>query len=246
MLTRANALGWAPFEELTATQINTVDSQLPNAVDGVAGGDYDPTEWIQLLGVNNRGIKWMDPTWPALEVREQIFYRPFVPVSMTAWGASADNWLLAGSNADWRVPVGHGGAIQQNYVDTAGSPNVPTITFDLGCLPDGCSAKAVGVVIYQETASAGAIASPPQLQAFKKSVSADGAPANPSGHVTATASATYNQANTVLEATFTPQNLDGFKLFGTLYGEAGANAQDDMRILCVYLKANVSFLRYGG
>lgn len=45
---RANPLGWAPFELLLSTQMNVIDSQMPFALDGAAGGVYTLTGGIEL------------------------------------------------------------------------------------------------------------------------------------------------------------------------------------------------------
>lgn len=54
-LVRANPAGWALFELLTSTQMNAVDSQLPYALDGNAGGTYTPTAELELDGTNIAG-----------------------------------------------------------------------------------------------------------------------------------------------------------------------------------------------
>jgi len=50
---RANPPGWALFELLTSSQMNTVDSQMPFALDGRDGGTYTPTA---LLTWNERVV----------------------------------------------------------------------------------------------------------------------------------------------------------------------------------------------
>lgn len=47
---RANPPGWALFELLTSAQMNIIDSQIPFALDGQAGGSYTPTASIELDG----------------------------------------------------------------------------------------------------------------------------------------------------------------------------------------------------
>lgn len=44
---RANALGWADYETLTATQANTIDINISRAVDGYAGGVYAPSSTLE-------------------------------------------------------------------------------------------------------------------------------------------------------------------------------------------------------
>jgi hypothetical protein len=47
---RANSLGWGLFELLTSTQMNTIDSQMPYALDGRDGGSYAQAAGITLVG----------------------------------------------------------------------------------------------------------------------------------------------------------------------------------------------------
>lgn len=47
---RANPPGWALFELLLSSQMNTIDSQMPFALDGQGGGTYSPTAGINLIG----------------------------------------------------------------------------------------------------------------------------------------------------------------------------------------------------
>lgn len=49
-LTRANGSDWAFNDELTFAQINHIDSQLPFAIDGNAGGTYAPSGLISIGG----------------------------------------------------------------------------------------------------------------------------------------------------------------------------------------------------
>lgn len=50
MLTNPKPLGWAYGETLTSTQMNSFGTQLPYAVDGNAGGTYEPTNPIIIDG----------------------------------------------------------------------------------------------------------------------------------------------------------------------------------------------------
>ena len=52
---RANPPGWALFELLLSSQLNTIDSQMPFALDGRDGGSYTPSAGITLalISVNS-------------------------------------------------------------------------------------------------------------------------------------------------------------------------------------------------
>jgi len=48
--TRANVAGWAPLEEFTAAQANTIDINQSRAIDGTGGGTYTPGAVILIAG----------------------------------------------------------------------------------------------------------------------------------------------------------------------------------------------------
>lgn len=50
MLVNIKPLGWAFGELLTSAQMNSISSQLPNAVDGIGGGTYAATAPISITG----------------------------------------------------------------------------------------------------------------------------------------------------------------------------------------------------
>ena len=47
---RAKPAGWTPGQKLTATQINTIDTNLTKAIDGDGGGPYSPSSAIVITG----------------------------------------------------------------------------------------------------------------------------------------------------------------------------------------------------
>jgi len=52
---RVNALGWGLFELLTSGQMNALDINVTNALDGLGGGPYNPTAPIVLDAVASSG-----------------------------------------------------------------------------------------------------------------------------------------------------------------------------------------------
>jgi hypothetical protein len=46
---RVNPGGWAMFEVLTSSQMNTLDINHSNALDGAGGGVYTPTATLEWL-----------------------------------------------------------------------------------------------------------------------------------------------------------------------------------------------------
>lgn len=68
---RANALGWAPFELLLSTQMNTIDSQIPFALDGNAGGIYESSgilEYRNAMILSGNGVTPVDGLTMMLDV----------------------------------------------------------------------------------------------------------------------------------------------------------------------------------
>lgn len=240
---RASALGWALYEPLTSAQMNALDIDHANAIDKVDGDTVEPaTDDINVQHTYGFGLRWLDPYWPLLEAREVQLWQPLSPiVFMSEFNTSYEPWYYAQGTKDWETgeAAGRRGAIVQSYTHAA---NVATLSIECLKIPLGAMVKGIGVKLYQPNASGGAIGSPPKLDITQMSYTADGAPA--AVGATATASATYNQVMTDLEVTFTPANYDGARLIATVRGEAGANAQTDMRILGLYVRMNVSTLRY--
>lgn len=64
---RVKPAGWLQDELLTPAQINGLDINQSNAIDGAAGGIYSPGADIQLPGAN--GIQWGDGRYPKLTPR---------------------------------------------------------------------------------------------------------------------------------------------------------------------------------
>lgn len=61
---RVNPLGWALFELLTSAQMNELDTDVSNALDGADGGLYTPSDTLELDGSANAHI-----ALPTLKIR---------------------------------------------------------------------------------------------------------------------------------------------------------------------------------
>lgn len=66
-LTRANALGWAPNDQVTAIQLNHMDVEIEKAIDGAGGGPCSPVAQIEIGGA---GLKLDNGNKLELDVRE--------------------------------------------------------------------------------------------------------------------------------------------------------------------------------
>ena len=53
---RVNPAGWALFEVLTSAQMNSLDINMTQAVDGEGGGTYTPATQIHLDGSATAGL----------------------------------------------------------------------------------------------------------------------------------------------------------------------------------------------
>jgi hypothetical protein len=95
---RANALGWNPLDLFTAAQANTIDINQSRAVDGFAGGTYNPTA----------GLTWNNQ----------------LTVDATAGiGANITGMTVTGKGTGWGI-VSLGGATSGSGIQsTGGNPN---------------------------------------------------------------------------------------------------------------------------
>lgn len=243
---RVNTLGWALYEPLTSGQMNALDLDHVDAIDKVDGDEVHPTgDHIDISHTSGFGLRWMDPYWPLLEAREVLLWKPLSSIiQMTHYNASQAAYyydvgadFYSGSNMAPARP----NSLTQGFVNTSpGTSQVPKIRWDLGATPEGAMLKGVGVRIKQPSAG-GSIEQPPKIYAWTQSCTSDEAEVALGN---ATASATYQQTNTNLEATFTPSNQDGKRIIAEFRGEAGANAQANLIIFGLFARMNVSQLRY--
>lgn len=242
---RVKALGWALYEPLTSAEMNALDIDHANAIDKVDGDTVEPaTDHINVQHTYTFGLRWMDPYWPLLETREIQMWQPVsAVVFMTEFNTTYEPFYYALGTKDWEtgegVVGGRRGELVQSYVNAA---NVPILSIECLRIPQGAFCTGVGVILYQPNATIGAIASPPKLDATWISYAVDQAPV-PVG-ATVTASPTYNQTITPLELELTQPDLDGGRLVAHLKGEAGANSQSGMQVLGLYVRMDVSNLRY--
>jgi len=246
-LARANPLGWAYNEELTSAQMNALDSQLPYALDGGAGGIYAPTDYIEIDNTNGGGIKWGDGTganWPTVSAREAMFWQNIGAVLFsTNFNTTYEPFYMAQGFKDWENAGGAAPSRPERIAQTyTHASNIPKIGWQCNRFPYGCLVKGIGVRIYQPNASIGSIQYPPQLDVTSEDYASSGAPSAVGSP--AVASATYNGSLTDLEVVITPQTFDGKKLVAFLSGEGGTNSQTDMQIIGLYLRVNVSQVRY--
>lgn len=244
---RVNTLGWALYEPLTSSQMNALDLDHVDAIDKVGGDEVHPTgDHINVSHTSGYGLRWKATYWPLLETREVLFWRPLSSVIGMTHYAAGQNPIYYDLGADFysgsNMAPSRPNSWTQGFVNTTPlTSQVPKLRFDLGVMPEGCMLKGAGLCIKQLNASAGNIEQPPKVYVSTQSCTADGAEVALGN---ATASATYNQTDTNLEATFTPANQDWQRIIVEFRGEAGANAQANCLLYGLFGRANVSELRY--
>jgi len=147
--TRANPLGWALYEALTSTQMNALDVDHANAIDGAAGGNYAPSSTIQFDG----DVEWAGVRLPKLVSRNYKRVQPLI----FSWGSNLNLYAGGGPGTinpwdcgDWdaRHYDSSGTSMiywRSSYVDvTPASDNPPNIWFECPNLIDKSTIIGMG------------------------------------------------------------------------------------------------------
>ena len=92
MLVRANSLGWAFLEVLTSAQMNAIDINVTNAIDGDGGGTYAPSSPLDVS--NLRNVEWGNGYWPAQTSRDEWRTLSLNRLSSVggSWNFAAGRW----------------------------------------------------------------------------------------------------------------------------------------------------------
>lgn len=232
--TRANALGWALYEVLTSTQMNHIDSQLPDALDAnggsyalaadliLAGGagafrtdkaklepagtlDIDATASVTYAGTNT----------PKLASRSIAILQPLVPVEN-----SSSRFTYNSSPYGW----------QQGDVTSIGN-----LRFDLARYPAGATLTQAVAYCAGGLGTGGAhSALPATLPSIRvKSVSlADGSETTLGGNSDASATlAAYDAMHPVSIGSLAKVLDTASQVFVEFSGETGANSQSNSLVL---------------
>lgn len=252
-LVRANALGWAAFEELTATQCNTMDSQLPYALDGGAGGVYGPSADLEIDNVNTGALRLKGAThWLKLETREVLIPQGLRPVFISdkSVGNPYQTLFSDGSGADWKAATAtalNKGAFQQSYVDATGTAITPEIWFEMSRYPLLALLKGARIDIYHPTVGADPTVRP-KADVWMLDNSPGNVPTLQQIGAPVTVAANYRTSNPTVTKSievdfndFAP--VEGRRLFIALYGEANTGAAGGLRALQIYLKTDISQIR---
>ncbi len=244
--TRANPLGWGLFEELTSAQMNALDIDHANAVDGVGGGAYSPSATIDF---SVHGPRWMGSShWPKLESRTITLPQPFIVRGVSSFNGATDGPYPGGG--DWQFEstlVPDGRWLEQVFVHAA---SIPSVTLECVDIPDGVTLTAFGVWLYQPNATLGSLPSVvPKIQLHRWD------PTNGSGvgtivqlgeRLDQSGSGSYHQNTHAIESTPISEAVNHAsyrRYFLTVYGEGGTNSQNDLRLLGAYLKATIGEIR---
>lgn len=236
--TRANALGWALYEVLTSTQMNHVDSQLPNALDGAAGGSYGATADINLTGVGTFGL--LNGQWPALDTRT-LYRSQGLAVHYTS-NNGAVTVSAPTIGADFRAEASSIGlGVVQNFVDATPSTGVrPYVLFECPNVPDQSTIIGAGAMFF----GPGPGTNPekyPQIYLAEIDPSAGAI----TQYGTQTYSGLYRSQNYFMETTAISRAVDhsqSKRWTIAITGEAGSNAIAGFTIYQTYLKLQTTKL----
>lgn len=242
---RANAIGWGLYEELTHDQMNVLDTNAANGVDGAEGGAYAPSADIDIDGLAGKiktgsVLEWGASNYPKLTSRTLQRWQPLTQV-MQVSNLGASPTIFGGE--DFHTGSGFW---TQSYVDT-GSSIRPFIMFEVTDCPDGASLINYGVTLMSTiSAGAGLAASPwvGTLLRLPVGSNADIAtfPFTPVQLATDTGNRENNGIAEKIQATLgTPEVIDKtpasianrFRYALQVSGEGGANAQAGVSILAI-------------
>lgn len=151
---RVNPAGWVFPDPITAAQINALDIQMANALDGAGGGSYSPSADIKLPGPNS--IEWGATRWPKLTTR--TVYRV---MSMNRYQE-----ILTGTTSQpWKH--GAGWVWEQATVDGGAGEAPEAILFSADNLVSGGQLRAVRMWLKGAAGHGGMPTVKPKVTVYK-------------------------------------------------------------------------------
>jgi hypothetical protein len=100
--TRAKPAGYVADDPIMATEINQIDANQANAVDGANGGTYSPASDIVLPGAN--GIEWGALRYPKISSRTEYRSQSMGsklgdPVGVWTYDSAEKGWTIGGTSS---------------------------------------------------------------------------------------------------------------------------------------------------
>lgn len=224
---RVKPAGWTHPDPITAAQINQLDADHANAIDGMAGGEYSPGADIKLPGAN--GIEWGDGRYPKCTSRDLVRMQPLIIAGQSSFG-SPDFFLNGAATVSF-------GCLTQNYVDTGGT-NVPWLVVPITNLIDLATLTSIAVQIKPTSTSEPA--QPPKIRLYKSSF--NGSSPVSAEVVDPTTGSAYGDAHDwAINLSEAIDQTDNAYYFLRFYGEAGsgANAGLDIRFIRAHFTATL-------
>ncbi len=238
---RSNPLGWALYEVLTSAQMNALDIDHANAIDGADGGTYTPGS---PLNINNlKSVEWAVTYYPQVTARSSKYYVPMAPSYISDHSASSS--CVAFGN-DWAMSTTLGDlGWYQKYVDTSGSPLLAGLKIPFAPKPWWGNIKYIGFNFKGAGAHAGLPAIMPRL--VLNSVPYNTTTPLDQWSLTDAAASTaiYQASHTVIspELTIPLDGFDDVSWFFYFYGEAAANALVDGVLENIFTLIQVTDIR---
>jgi hypothetical protein len=223
--TRVKALGWALYEELTSAQMNALDIDHANAVDGAAGGSYAAS--FSWSGAHT----WQASNWPKVTSRTVV--RPQTPVlndvQPANWGGAAWYTLNYAAVAGEWCHVDCNNMLDLATITQASiivSPIVSTRTWPVGTLP--------AVELYRFDPITGTGGTATQLGTTAVDTSAS--------------TVAYEQPHLVILAGLSEavDHTNNYRYVLRIRGEGGANAVAGLKVTACILYFTVTTVTPGG
>ncbi len=233
--------GYAFGQVLTSAHMTTIATQLPDAIDGAAGGTYTPTADIVIDDSSGGGLEFAAGDWPKVTSRTVQRWGQRMG-NMSDFLTFNNNPFQDAANTDWHMNSAVSQSWIQNYFDGTGA-NIPYIILELETPPDGATITEIGAHFGDVGAGADA-AVPPKLFAISMPILTGintievvvNAPASYKG-------TEYNLPKTGLSIAHT--EAAPVRFYAACYGEGGANgAVRECHVRGAYWKATVTELRY--
>lgn len=238
---RSNSLGWALYEVLTSAQMNALDIDHANAIDGADGGTYTPGS---PLDINNlRNVEWAATYYPQVTGRLSKYYVPMAP-SYISDRAASSSCAAFGNDFVMSTTLGDLGWYQQ-HADTSGSPLLSGIKIPFAPKPWWGTIKYFGFNYKAAAAHADLPVVMPRL--VLNSVPYNTTTPLDQWSLTdgSASTAIFQASHTVISAeqTIDIDGLDDVSWFFYFYGEAGTNALVDGVLENIFTVIRVTDIR---
>jgi len=218
---RVNPAGWVDDEVLTHTQMNGLDADHADAIDGASGGSYSPVTYIDFPGAF--GPRWGASRYPLLVGRTEQRTQ-----AMLKLGDASGTWAYSYSDNGWTQP----------------GTSASSIYIALDNIIDGGTITSLRVWVKGNTGHGGLPGTMPVASVYM--VVTDGTRTLLGSQVDTAATVGAYEAVHYIDVATTSTNIsqaNGARYFIDFTGESGANAVAGLAITHARLDLTVSQVR---